>query len=741
MANDFTDVGFFGFEEQESVPSQAQQEEDREHALDAIARVRQEAALAQATPVPEQHQQSYDHDTDMLARLAIAEGGREGPYMQLPINVAWNRAFDSKAKGVVPGGGSGNLESVVTPENQFTSYNTDQYNYAHQHPRWDEALQLAQAQLKGELFDMSAGNLFYRNPDTSTSDWFQDKVDEGVLVPHDYRTGRHTVYRHEPKSPDPQIARDAIAKSQAERDALFEAEPAQGPLTSSKGGYLSPEARAAIANLVTEGNLVAQQNVVPTFPTTGGLSELDRRTRTERDIIEAQADKNYLEQLAGEIPTGIFYDDPFFTEKSAARIEAQLEDILKAETDQGPWSPASGPRYAPLSTAIGTDPTLGPTREDIFGVPRATDLTTPSPLSTIMGTADMLLPEPVSQSGMLAPEPRPLIYTDAVVPQARDRTAEEAQALRTNQIMAEVPALINELPYEGENRFGLRPAPVVPQARDRAAEAAQAERAIIEAQADQDYFDQLSDGHILGRWREQTGKPTDERYFAQAPGSMEWTGRGGLSELDIGNLLKQGAIALGTAGVGNLLGLKKGVTPALRGLKHYLNKYFTDDIKGSELLVEEPWEGWETGGEDQMAQGGLISLAHGGNPSVYQAGENIEKLLATKMGYEGNKYSGVPNQQGMINTVNQGIGDNVKSGLRSIVANAYAQGNVPAPSVPQYNQAQLLNKGLTMLPNTANTPVPQQPQPQQPPAQGNISNVYAQSTLPQSHYMQPNQVI
>ena len=252
-------------------------------------------------------------------------------------------------------------------------------------------------------------------------------------------------------------------------------------------------------------------------------------------------------------------------------------------------------------------------------------------------------------------------------------------------------------------------------------------------------------GHILGEWKEQTGKPTDERYFAQAPGSMEWTGRGGLSELDIGNLLKQGAIALGTAGVGNLFGLKKGVTTALGSLKHlypYLNEYFkNEDTEGPELLGMEPWEVIEEGGyQDQMAQGGLISLAHGGNPSVYQAGENIEKLLATKMGYEGNKYSGVPNQQGMINTVNQGIGDNVKSGLRSIIANAYAQGNVPAPSVPQYNQAQLLNKGLTMLPNTANTPVPQQPQPQQPPAQGNISNVYAQSTLPQSHYMQPNQV-
>ena len=76
-----------------------------------------------------------------------------------------------------------------------------------------------------------------------------------------------------------------------------------------------------------------------------------------------------------------------------------------------------------------------------------------------------------------------------------------------------------------------------------------------------------------------------------------------------------------------------------------------------------------------------------------------------------------------------------------MVANAYAQGNVPPPSSPQLTQSQLLNQGLTMAPNTANRPVPQQPQqPQQPPAQNNISNVYAQSTQPQSYYMQPNQI-
>jgi hypothetical protein len=220
-----------------------------------------------------------------------------------------------------------------------------------------------------------------------------------------------------------------------------------------------------------------------------------------------------------------------------------------------------------------------------------------------------------------------------------------------------------------------------------------------------------------------------DRYEESGIGPV-WSGSGGLSalkNLPWGDFAKNVLLAALSAKAKLPLGL------FVKGGEYLSGKFPPSSYEEEEII--EPWEVMEDRGR---AQGGLISLAHGGNPSVYQAGENIEKLLATKMGYEGNKYSGVPNQQGMINTVNQGIGDNVKSGLRSIIANAYAQGNVPAPSVPQYNQAQLLNKGLTMLPNTANTPVPQQPQ--QPPAQGNISNVYAQSTLPQSHYMQPNQV-
>ena len=617
---DFTDVGFFGFEEQESVPSQAQQEEDRDLMQRAMDRAMdREEALANVAR------------TDPYALEALSQSGMLAP------------AFPSG-------------------------------------PLAPEPLLPVREQQRIHPFGLGdkAGIRF--------TDEETQRIYDYINHQREYDTWPRILYPEVELDPKFQLAQLKGTKP-----------PKKSVVTTFRGVPQDDKANVPI--------------IKSTSPTTGGLSELDKLTRSTLDD-----DALYAETLIPtDIPRGSFYDDPNYKKIEGERRKRQWENILKSQAErdallaqqkyiesqadenylnliaQGPGSPASGPRYAPTTASVLS------TDQDLEQM-RATDETVRRAAVQEAARANVAKTDPYAlefQSGMLAPEPRPHIYTDAVVPQARDR----------------------------------------------AAEAAQAERAIIEAQADQDYFDQLSDGHILGRWREQTGKPTDERYFAQAPGSMEWTGRGGLSELDIGNLLKQGAIALGTAGVGNLLGLKKGVTPALRGLKHYLNKYFTDDIKGSELLVEEPWEGWETGGEDQMAQGGLISLAHGGNPSVYQAGENIEKLLATKMGYEGNKYSGVPNQQGMINTVNQGIGDNVKSGLRSIVANAYAQGNVPAPSVPQYNQAQLLNKGLTMLPNTANTPVPQQPQPQQPPAQGNISNVYAQSTLPQSHYMQPNQVI
>ena len=267
-----------------------------------------------------------------------------------------------------------------------------------------------------------------------------------------------------------------------------------------------------------------------------------------------------------------------------------------------------------------------------------------------------------------------------------------------------------------------------------------------------------------GTWGIQGGPVGSERELdaREAPGGPApvWTGSGGLSNLvdsvkgwggpSWASLLA--ALGMGLTGAtGFGLPLAAGIAakklmPATfgRGILQGTNIYKEPDSEDFDSEGEEIpwWKRWlsEKGNQifrEDKAQGGLISLAHGGNPSVQEAGNNIKNLLATKMGYEGNKYSGVPNQQGMINTVNQGIGDNVKSGLRSIVANAYAQGNVPPP-VTQYSQPQLLNRGLTMLPNTANTPVPQQLQ--QPSAQGNISNVYAQSTLPQSHYMQPNQV-
>jgi len=125
---------------------------------------------------------------------------------------------------------------------------------------------------------------------------------------------------------------------------------------------------------------------------------------------------------------------------------------------------------------------------------------------------------------------------------------------------------------------------------------------------------------------------------------------------------------------------------------------------------EQPYPGpYGPEGEVMAQQGGMIpniALQAGGNP--------------------------------IVNNVARDIKEGINSGIRSLVANAYAQGNVPPPSSPQLNQSQLLNQGLTMAPNTANMPVPQQPQ--QLPAQSNISNVYAQSTQPQSYYMQPNQI-
>jgi len=604
MANDFTDVGFFGFEEQESAPSQAQQEEDRDLMQRAMNR---EEALANVAR------------TDPYASEALYQSGMLAP--EFPSDpLAPEPLLPVREQQRIGPFGLGDKAGI-----RFTDEETERiYDYIN----------------------------FQREYDPS---------------------GRR-------KYPEVELnAEFQLAKLKGTKP------PKKSVVTTFRGVPQDDKANVPI--------------IKSTSPTTGGLSELDKLTRSTLDD-----DALYAETLIPtDIPRGSFYDNRRRYETiEGERRRKQLEDFLKSQAErdallaqqesiesqadenylnliaQGQWSPASGPRYAPLSTIIGTDPTLGPTREDIYGVPRSAPV---EPL--IEGTAN-----PYLEAASAWP---PLSYGQFPVDKTRQRAAQS----RENIMSGSGPS------FYSPGTWGVRD------------------------------------------WR---GKVGSTRELDELEGQMPvWTGynpdfKGGLSNvgnllggLNFNDILKNLLISIG----GGALGIPPVATAALNLVgSRLLPKYSFPTVSGEEEIIE-PWEVIQAGGEEQRAQGGLISLAHGGNPSVYQAGENIEKLLATKMGYEGDKYSGVPNQEGMINTVNQNIGDNIKSGLRSIVANAYAQGNVPAPSVPQYNQAQLLNKGLTMLPNTANAPVPQQPQPQ---PVSNINTAYAQSTLPQSHYMQPNQV-
>jgi hypothetical protein len=640
---DFTDVGFFGFEEQASVPSEVQQERDRDLMRRAMDREEALANVARTDP----YASEALYQSDPLAPeplLPVREQQRIGPF------------------------GLGDKAGI-----RFTDEETQRiYDYIN----------------------------FQREYDPS---------------------GRR-------KYPEVELDQEFhLAKLRGTKP------PKKSVVTTFRG--------------VPQDDKVNVPIIKSTFPTTGGLSELDKLTLSTLDDDALSAET----LIPTDINRGIFYDYPNYKRIETERRRRQWENILKAQEAQaiardaratsqaerdaieaqadenylnliaqGPWSPASGPRYAPLSTAIGTDPTLGPTIEDIYGVSRS------------------------------AP----------VVPQAQDRT---------DQIMEEAAALDEH--FEGTKPIQGPSQGATPLTSDFSPWSPASGRAFTSQfpeyseEAWRDYLirksdaarDEFMDNYqppslIPGEW-----VPIDEqerrRLDAEGrliPDHQVWSGRGGglsaignlLGGLNFNDILKNLLISIG----GGALGIPPVATAALNLGSRLLPKYLPPSSYGDqpgrqigwgEEEIIDPWEVMEAGGEEQRAQGGLISLANGGNPSVYQAGENIEKLLATKMGYEGDKYSGVPNQEGMINTVNQNIGDNIKSGLRSIVANAYAQGNVPAPSVPQYNQAQLLNKGLTMLPNTANAPVPQQPQPQ---PVSNINTAYAQSTLPQSHYMQPNQV-
>jgi len=482
--------------------------------------------------------------------------------------------------------------------------------------------------------------------------------------------------------------RSVAARNQAMLNTLDDGIPIRPPSTNIGGAdMLLPE---------PQSGMLAPEPLPPIYADIPDAYEEFRKLRGPRgrkvreDYYAKEDAFRKANPTANKYDLAQFDSEIFPSKYSLTPEEASRYLDEGAIIDRTPWSPTDTSRRTRslLSTAIGTDPSYGVTTEDIYGLPRSiTSAPVVTDTSLMEGTANPYASDPNLIPAMLRPEP-----LDILQAQVQRRRPEPAYTF---------PEYGTD--WEEQVRGFGRP------------------------------------DIIYNRPPNYTQEEAD-RYRSQWD---KFGGEGGLSNLlgglNYGDALKN----LLTFVVGSAAGVPPWITTGMNIGRKILPKYLPPSSYGDqpgrqigwgEEEIIEPWEVVE----DRRAHGGLISLANGGNPSVYQAGENIEKLLATKMGYEGNKYSGIPNQQGMINTVNQGIGDNVRSGLRSIVANAYAQGNVPAPSVPQYNQAQLLNKGLTMLPNTANTPVPQQPQ--QPPAQGNISNVYAQSTLPQSHYMQPNQV-
>jgi spore germination cell wall hydrolase CwlJ-like protein len=150
-------------------------------------------------------------EVDMLARLLISEAGGEGREgMQVVANVVGNRLFDRKTnfrtqktyKDVI----SAPLPSGRGKE--FTGYDNENYKNAENHPRWKDALDLAQKQVSGNLDDITEGSTFYRNKNIkpgkegSTArgqEFFDSRVSSGRF--QIFKTiGGHTLYKDKDSS-------------------------------------------------------------------------------------------------------------------------------------------------------------------------------------------------------------------------------------------------------------------------------------------------------------------------------------------------------------------------------------------------------------------------------------------------------------------------------------------------------------------------------------------------------------
>ena len=145
-------------------------------------------------------------EVDMLARLLISEAGGEGREgMQVVANVVGNRLFDRKTNF----GAQDTYQKVISADlpsgkgKEFTGYNNENYKDAKNHPRWKDALDLAQKQISGNLDDITEGATFYRNKNIKPGEegstaQGQDFFDKGVARGRfqiSKTIGGHTIYK------------------------------------------------------------------------------------------------------------------------------------------------------------------------------------------------------------------------------------------------------------------------------------------------------------------------------------------------------------------------------------------------------------------------------------------------------------------------------------------------------------------------------------------------------------------
>lgn len=187
-------------EEQKQQPQQQQQD---------FAQKQVPVRAAKGTQV--RKKKASSKEIDMLARLLISEAGGEGKEgMQVVANVVGNRLFDRKTNFVA----QDSYQKVISADlpskkgKEFTGYDNDNYKDAPQHPKWKEALDLAERQIAGSLDDVTEGATFYRNKNIKPGkegstvrgqEFFDKRVASGRFKI--FKTiGGHTIYKDKDSS-------------------------------------------------------------------------------------------------------------------------------------------------------------------------------------------------------------------------------------------------------------------------------------------------------------------------------------------------------------------------------------------------------------------------------------------------------------------------------------------------------------------------------------------------------------